>query len=331
MMSEKEPKLRITGLEEAMAGIDVSVGGYSPNDVGEINIPLDVSIEFAQPRSKREIARDFEELVRFRKEQEIDKKYDRRRAEIAKKAWRSDRYWKKLKHDIERIQDSDPIEYEELEGVRRVKSQRPSGRIGDKLIVDIRPYRKTYLLMKNDKELKNSLIVDLKNFYLSLRKDLWKEIGSGDMDAQDHGVVPKDTGALRRSMRASISKNNVIVPEYNTNPFNVRLTMWLWANVPYADKLRQMDQFKRTTLGRRSKSCRGPPAVSHPIRMVGKNCSYLNYSKRGGRWHKKHDPNARPDFFNYLLRYGRDKARMMWANFPRLQQYFNLLVGTDSL
>lgn len=193
---------------------------------------------------------------------------------------------------------------------------RGGGKLGDVSICAFLPYQNTIRLMERDETFKQAMINLLNSAYTEIRNKLYREIGNPNPSARDPtGVVPRDTGALRRSIRWSLSRNYAIVPDVNTPSDSVNMMMWIFANKEYARDVTEMARIKGY--------CKGPPAVQHPIRK----CPRLNTSRHTGM--QKFDPSADPDFFNMLVSSGRQAARSFYNRHPQLKQYFYLSTSGD--
>lgn len=192
---------------------------------------------------------------------------------------------------------------------------RGGGSLGDTSICAFIPYDGTVDLMQQDKDFKRNVVSELKRMYREIRNRLYRMIGSPSYKAMDPvGIVPIDTGTLRRSLRWSLSRKYAIVPENGTAPEEVALYMWLFAKPDYAQAVTQMDRVK----GRRH----GPPAVQHPTRFP-----QLNWSRqRGG---PKFDPAADPNFYQMLVAEGKRLARRLYFGSPIINTYFHLELRND--
>lgn len=196
------------------------------------------------------------------------------------------------------------ISLSDVPGVRQQKKSWGEGTLGDFLIVDVRPYAGAIEYFEEDPKLFTAVVSELRDMYRKIKDAVHSEIGIPSSPGE--GVVPMETGALRRSMWTSMNKNVCNVPDYAfSRTQETRLTIWLHANVPYAKNVSQYATNKVT--------CSGPdnppkPAVRHPFNLP--KCPQQDYSRKTGN--KKRDKEARNDFFDRVLEIGRRTARREW-------------------
>lgn len=190
--------------------------------------------------------------------------------------------------------------------------KRGGGQLGDETLFAIIPQDGEIIKkMKDDTNFRIRCITELNNFYESVRNFLYRKIGEPNPSRKDpDGIVPRDTGSLRRSIRWSLSRNYTIIPDVTTKASDVILVMWIFAKKKYARDVTRMSRIKGW--------CKGPAAVAHPFNLP--KCKGLDRSRNTGRI--KYDPSAQPNFFRILISEGRSYARRRFGQSTLLSQNF---------
>lgn len=176
---------------------------------------------------------------------------------------------------------------------------RSGGALGDKLICHITI--KSGEISGMDKEV--FLNGNIRSFIRDRMRDVYDKLYRHIKDKLINWYVPKDTGALRRSMEYSISKAYSVYPDSS-----LTMTMFIFANKDYAVHVNKMETHKT-----------GPdPAVQHPF-----PAKWKAQNTRRGR--VLDDPHAVGPFFQFILVKARNRAAEYIKDLVReVRDYINL-------